>query len=303
VAALVSGHASTVTLLHQQLDPELGICLDNPHHLRRDRRLYSWAVGNDRSPADRPPHPDAVGGALVAFYGRASTPEFQHGESSLGWQRGSAIEVIAGRGRIAAEFFDIGYSRRGPWAHRREAVRLLQAVTSPDRGFDAIIVGESERAFTGTQLVHLAPIFLAHGVQAWLPELDGPADLTDPAHQALILRLGERARREVARVRHRTTAAMRVQARGQGRYLGGHPPYGYRLVDAGPGRRQQGDQLSAGREVPLSAHEEVAVSAHTAAIRWGGGMFRPQLASGPRSSTAPTRHVICSKIESPVRSR
>jgi hypothetical protein len=45
---------------------------------------------------------------------------------------------------------------------------------------------------------------------------------------------GERARREVTRARYRTTAAMRVQARDLGRYLGGRPPYGYRLVDAGP---------------------------------------------------------------------
>jgi DNA invertase Pin-like site-specific DNA recombinase len=169
-----------------------------------------------------------------AFYGRVSTVEFQDAGSSLGWQRDSAREVIAGRGRIVAEFFDVGCSRRVAWAGRRQAARLLEAVATPDRGFDAIIVGESERAFTGTQLLRLAPVFLAHGVQVWLPELDGPVDLTDPAHQALIMRLGERSRREVARARYRTTAAMRVQARDQGRYLGGRPPYGYRLVDAGP---------------------------------------------------------------------
>jgi hypothetical protein len=29
-------------------------------------------------------------------------------------------------------------------------------------------------------------------------------------------------------------AAMRAQVREQGRYLGGRPPYGYRLADAGP---------------------------------------------------------------------
>ena len=46
--------------------------------------------------------------------------------------------------------------------------------------------------------------------------------------------LGKRSRREVARARHPTTAAMRAQARDQGRYLCGRPPYGYRLVDAGP---------------------------------------------------------------------
>ena len=46
--------------------------------------------------------------------------------------------------------------------------------------------------------------------------------------------LGAQSQREVLRSRHRTSAAMRAQAREQGRFLGGRPPYGYRLVDAGP---------------------------------------------------------------------
>jgi hypothetical protein len=87
------------------------------------------------------------------------------------------------------------------WARRRQAARLLAAVTNPDRGFEAVIVGESERAFTGTQLLHLAQVFLAHGVQVWLPEVDGPVDLADPAHQVLIMRLGERGGRTPARPR------------------------------------------------------------------------------------------------------
>jgi len=136
-----------------------------------------------------------------ALYERVSTLEYQDAGSSLGWQRDSAIDVIADRGRIVVEFFDVGYSLRVPWARRRQAARLLRAVTSPGWGFDANIVGESEQAFTGTQLRDLAPVFLAPGVQVWLPELDGPVDLTDPGHRALILRLGERARREVARAR------------------------------------------------------------------------------------------------------
>jgi site-specific DNA recombinase len=173
-------------------------------------------------------------GVRFAFYGRVSTVEYQDAESSLGWQRDSAGEVIAGRGRIVAEFFDVGCSRTVPWTRRPEAARLLEAVTDPERAFDAIIVGEAERAFTGTQLLGLAPVLVAHGVQVWLPELDGPVDLTDPTHRALIMQLGERSRREVSRARYRTTAAMRAQARDQGRYLGGRPPYGYRLVDAGP---------------------------------------------------------------------
>ena len=39
---------------------------------------------------------------------------------------------------------------------------------------------------------------------------------------------------KVLRARHRVLAAMHNQATQQGRYLGGRPPYGYCLVDAGP---------------------------------------------------------------------
>lgn len=55
-----------------------------------------------------------------------------------------------------------------------------------------------------------------------------------PTHRALVMLLGHQSRREVLRARFRTTMAMRAQARDQGRHLGGRPPYGYRLADAGP---------------------------------------------------------------------
>jgi site-specific DNA recombinase len=42
------------------------------------------------------------------------------------------------------------------------------------------------------------------------------------------------SRREVLRARHRVLSAMRAQVLKQGRHPGGRPPYGYRLVDAGP---------------------------------------------------------------------
>ncbi|WP_225852072.1 recombinase family protein [Micromonospora sp. AMSO12t] len=45
---------------------------------------------------------------------------------------------------------------------------------------------------------------------------------------------GAQSKREVQRARFRAVTAMRAQAREQGRYLGGRPPYGYRLVDTGP---------------------------------------------------------------------
>jgi site-specific DNA recombinase len=42
------------------------------------------------------------------------------------------------------------------------------------------------------------------------------------------------SKREITRTRIRVRTAMAAQAREQGRYLGGRPPYGYRLADAGP---------------------------------------------------------------------
>jgi DNA invertase Pin-like site-specific DNA recombinase len=169
-----------------------------------------------------------------AFYGRTSTEDYQDRVSSHCWQRDVAENVIFGRGVIVAEFFDSGYSRRLPWVDRPEAAALLRAVRDPDRGFDAIVVGEFERAFYGDQLQRLMPVFDRYGVQVWLPETDGPFDLTDVTHQALMLLLGAQSRREVLRSRHRVLAAMRAQVCEQGRYLGGRPPYGYRLVDVGP---------------------------------------------------------------------
>src|SRR5215475_14672522 len=142
----------------EQLDLGRDLGLDAEHLPADDRRLTAWAA-RDEPPRRRFSRRNRVGGGVrFAFYGRVSTVEYQDAESSLGWQREGASEVIAGRGRIVAEFFDVGCSRRVPWAHRRQAAHLLQAVTSPGRGFDAIVVGESQWALSGTQSLRLAPI-------------------------------------------------------------------------------------------------------------------------------------------------
>jgi site-specific DNA recombinase len=49
-----------------------------------------------------------------------------------------------------------------------------------------------------------------------------------------MLALGYQSKREIARTRIRVRAAMAARTREQGRYLGGRPPYGYRLAGAGP---------------------------------------------------------------------
>jgi DNA invertase Pin-like site-specific DNA recombinase len=170
----------------------------------------------------------AGGGWRFAFYGRTSSVGYQDREWSRHWQCQSAQDLIAGHGVITVQFFDVGYSRRLDWEHRPQAAALATAIADPQREFDAVVVGEYERAFYGDQLLRLAPMFDLHQVQLWLSEAHGPIDFDNPGHRALVMLLGAQSRREVLRARFRVTAAMRAQTREQGRYLGGRPPYGSR---------------------------------------------------------------------------
>jgi hypothetical protein len=53
-------------------------------------------------------------------------------------------------------------------------------------------------------------------------------------HEQTMVALGLSSKREIMRTRVRVRTAMAAQTLEQGRYLGGRPPYGYRLADAGP---------------------------------------------------------------------
>jgi site-specific DNA recombinase len=192
--------------------------------------LAEWAERSARGPAA----PLRRGVLRFAFYGRVSTEDWQDPVSSRARQRDQAAALIAGLGRIVAEFFDSGESRVLPWARRRQAAALLAAMADPDRGFDAVVVGEYERAFYGGQYAAMAPLFGHYGVQLWTPETGGPVDFDADEHEQLMLALGVQSKREITRTRIRVRAAMAAQTREQGRYLGGRPPYGYRLADAGP---------------------------------------------------------------------
>ena len=111
-------------------------------------RLASWLDQEPTRPRVRGRHHRASGtsaGLRFAFYGRTSTGRFQDPSSSQQWQRDCATRVIDGRGEIVAEFFDVGYSRALPWQHRPQAAALLRAASDPNRGFDAVVIGEFER--------------------------------------------------------------------------------------------------------------------------------------------------------------
>ncbi len=169
-----------------------------------------------------------------AFYGRVSTEDWQDPASSWDRQREQAGALVRGHGAIVAEFFDIGESRSVAWARRPQAAALVARLADPGRGWDAVVIGEYERAFYGSQYALMAPLFEHYGIQLWLPEAGGRVDFTSEHDERAMTVLGLSSKREIVRVSIRVRTAMAVQARDQGRYLGGRPPYGYRLADAGP---------------------------------------------------------------------
>jgi DNA invertase Pin-like site-specific DNA recombinase len=192
--------------------------------------LAAWAEGL----ATRRDGMRGRGCLRFVFYGRVSTEDWQDPESSRARQLQQAVMLVAGRGMIVAEFFDAGESRVLPWARRPQAAALVAQLADPDRGWDAIVVGEYERAFYGSQYASMAPLFEHYGVQLWMPEAGGRVDFASEHDEQAMTMLGLSSKREVTRTSIRVRTAMAVQTREQGRYLGGRPPYGYRLGDAGP---------------------------------------------------------------------
>jgi DNA invertase Pin-like site-specific DNA recombinase len=168
------------------------------------------------------------------FYGRVSTEDWQDPVTSRARQREQAEALVRGHGQIVAELFDVGESRTVAWARRPQSATLVAQLADPDRGWDAIVIGEYERAFYGSQYAAMAPLFEHYGVQLWMPETGGRVDYASEHDEKTMTVLGLSSKREITRTSIRVRTAMAVQTREQGRYLGGRPPYGYRLADAGP---------------------------------------------------------------------
>jgi site-specific DNA recombinase len=170
-----------------------------------------------------------------AFYGRVSTEDQQDPAASRAWQLSRATALIQPvGGQVVAEFFDVGLSRSLPWKRRPEAARLLAALRDPARGFDAVVIGEPQRAFYGNQFGLTFPLFEHYNVGLWVPEVGGAIDPGSDAHDLVMALYGGMSKGERNRIKIRVRSAMAAQAATEGRFLGGRPPYGYRLADAGP---------------------------------------------------------------------
>jgi recombinase/recombinase-like zinc beta ribbon protein/resolvase-like protein len=257
--------------------------------------LAQWMSG--KKPTTTTARPDHGSGLRFAFYGRTSTTRHQDRVSSQGWQRDMADELVGGHGQVVAAYFDLGTSRRIPWRQRPQAAQLMTEISSPESVIDAIVVGEYERAFTGTQFATLYTWCTRHSLQLWLPETGGPVDLASRDHRALLSLLATQSQREVLRARHRVLAAMHNQVTQQGRYLGGRPPYGYQLVDAGP--HPNSADARWGRRL-----QRLAPDSRTAPhVAW---MFRQRLAGHSVASIARhlnERGIPCPSSADPDRNR
>jgi DNA invertase Pin-like site-specific DNA recombinase len=77
------------------------------------------------------------------FYGRVSTEDWQDPVTSRARQREQAEALVRGHGQIVAEFFDVGQTRKLAWACRPQSAALVAQLADPDRGWDAIVIGET----------------------------------------------------------------------------------------------------------------------------------------------------------------
>src|SRR5260370_1392208 len=145
-----------------------------------------------------------------------------------------------------------------PPQRRPEASRLLAALADPNRGFEAVVVGEPQRAFYGNQFGNTYPLFAHYGVPLWVPEVGGPIDPDNEAHDLIMSVFGGVSKGERNRIRVRVRTAMATQAQIEGRYLGGRPPYCYRLIDVGP--HPNPAKAAAGKQLHALAIDEPAAA-------------------------------------------
>src|SRR5437660_4697193 len=100
--------------------------------------LVAWAEESGRQ---RPEGP-ARGVLRFVFYGRVSTEDWQDPVTSRARQREQAEALVRGHGQIVAELFDVGESRTVAWARRPQAAALVAQLADPDRGWNAVVIGE-----------------------------------------------------------------------------------------------------------------------------------------------------------------
>ncbi|MFD0884120.1 recombinase family protein, partial [Streptosporangium algeriense] len=126
----------------------------------------------------------------------------------------------------------------------------------------------------GNQFGLTFPLFEHYGVPLWVPEVGGPIDPANEAHELIMSMFGGISKGERNRIKIRVRTSMAALAQVEGRYLGGRPPYGYRLVDLGPhpnpGKAADGKRLRGLEPDPVTSE---VVRRIFREFRWGRGIY------------------------------
>ncbi len=227
---------------------------------------------------------------LLVAYAPTSTTDQQNPEESLRWQLDAARTLRAGRAEIVAVAHDKETSRSLPWSQRKRSARPTEGSTGPQprlgrhRGRRA--PARLWRHGPGPDCARPARPLRRPAVGARARRTRGPR-LGDPRHHLVAVRWALPGRTQQLRVRVRT--AMRAMAP-EGRYLGGRPPYGYRLVRTGlphpnPERARQGVQLTKLADAIFGracVGKRSALGEHWVSHRWWG-QARPNLLGTTRA--------------------
>ena len=152
---------------------------------------------------------------------------------SLRWQTDTAARLVAPHGEIFATYHDIDKSRSLPWERRPEASRILHDLKNPNRGgtpWSLLSRNGPSRARSSRASCSSSPTTACRcGCPSWA----APVDINNDGHYMALSNYGTMSRAERNRTRLRVANAVRAHAQA-GRWLGGRPPYGYRIADHGP---------------------------------------------------------------------
>jgi DNA invertase Pin-like site-specific DNA recombinase len=179
-----------------------------------------------------------------AFYARVSTAQehgFQEAQSSLDWQQSRATSLIKEQGEIVATYFDIDERRATPFIRRAKGREIIKELQEGTNQWNALVVGEVKRVFSGSQLEDVYPLLERRGVELWIPEIGGRYDGANLGHRLLLALEGIMGKNESDTIRGRVRDSMSAIAEraDDKRWLGGTPPFGFKLVSL-PGSVRKG---------------------------------------------------------------